>query len=99
MRFVRKCEFARIEKVSKARVSQWLKEGIIQEEPNGMVDRVEAGRRLDEYRNRTRVRRIFKGYGSESLEEIDLSGMIDSFCKGLGAKGEPVPVRRSVGRE
>jgi len=78
MRFVRKCEFARIEGVSKARVSQWLKAGIISEESNGTVDRIEAGRRLDAYRNRPRERKVFQDL---DLEEIDIGAAVDSFSK------------------
>jgi predicted transcriptional regulator len=79
MRFIRKCEFANILGVSKARVSQWLKAGVIVAEPNGMIDRIEAGQRLREYRNRPR--KSFEQFDTRGLEEIDFGAMVSSFCK------------------
>jgi hypothetical protein len=51
-RLIKKSVFARQQGISKSRVSQLLKIGIIMEEANGKLDEAKCSARLREYRNR-----------------------------------------------
>lgn len=86
---MRKVDLARLEKVSKARVSQWVKEKVIEVEENGLLDRKKVCGQLREWRTR-RTTKLCESLRTQSLEEIDFGGMVNSFCKKVGAKGERV---------
>lgn len=82
--FIRKSQFAVLEHFTKSYVSLLIRQGIITPESNGLLNWRKAHKALMEYRNRSRS---FKRF-STRLEEVDINGLIDSFCRESGSRKE-----------
>ncbi len=79
-KFIRKVDLARLESVSKARVSQWIREKVIEQEPDGRLDRKKVRGRLREWRIR-RTKKLSEAAKAQT-ELIDINAIVSSFCKG-----------------
>lgn len=78
-RFIRKVDLARLESVSKARVSQWIREKVIEQEPDGRLNRKKVCGQLREWRIR-RTKKLSDAANAQT-ELIDINAIVSSFCK------------------
>ncbi len=78
---IRKSQFARIENISRGRVTQLIKMGVIKQRPDGKLLAKEAIEALILYRHRPR-RKTLKESSAPELE-IDLNEELKKFSKEL----------------
>ncbi len=85
---IRKSELSRLESVSRARVTQWVKEGIISEEPSGLLDRKRVSEQLQEWRER-RLRRVSESFKGQKFEGIDIGDIGAAIADFVNSERSP----------
>ena len=84
---IKKVDFARVFEISKGRVSQLLRLGVLREDENGRLPMRENITSFILYRNRPKPRRVSKISFTGELE-FDLSGALREFTKGAKPRKE-----------